>query len=143
MSLISKLKSEIESFGLAFYYDSKGGLDQLLSYADYSGDKCVAYAFLLSNTTFTDGKESATIGVFFSKITEFDFETIENDLIQQSCKEIAFNFLQRLQSGNIFTVGNVTLNYFFDEFSINITGVGISTTFTESVGLCTDYQPVV
>ena len=48
MSLISKLKTEVEAFGLQYVYDSNGGINKMLDYADYSDGKCVVYSFLLS-----------------------------------------------------------------------------------------------
>ena len=145
MSLISKIKAEIEALGLAFAYDNGNGLNQLLDNADYSDSKCVVYAFLLSNTTFVDGKEGANVGLFFSKLTEYDFESIENDTIQQSCKEIAFEFLKQIEKGNTLTHSDVSLQYFYDEFSVNVTGVAINLVLTETVGLCYDtvYFPPV
>ncbi|CAB5225808.1 hypothetical protein UFOVP756_8 [uncultured Caudovirales phage] len=138
MSLISKLKNEVEAFGLQFLYDSAGGINRMIDNADYTEDKCVVYSFLLSQSQFIDGKETAQIGVFFSKLTDFDFDSIENDAIQQACKEIAFEFIKYLAKGNVFTVGAITLNYFYDEFEANLTGVAVNTTFTETVGLCQD-----
>lgn len=144
MSLISKLKQQVEAFGLEFHYDSGAGLNQLLDNADYSNDKCVTYAFLLSASDFEDGKESATIGLFFSKLTDFDFDSLENDTLQQECKEIAFEFIKSINAGNVFSLGAIKLNYFYDEFAVNVTGVAINTTFSETVGLCLDqtYFPI-
>lgn len=137
MSLISKIKSNVEAFGLEYIYDSTGGVNKMVDNADYSDSKCVVYSFLLSQSQFNDGIESATIGLFFSKLTEFDFESIENDTLQQECKEIAFEFIKFINSGNELTIGNaVQLTYFYDEFDVNVTGVAINATFTETVGLC-------
>jgi hypothetical protein len=137
MSLISKLKTEVEAFGLQYIYDSNGGINKMLDYADYSDGKCVVYSFLLSQSKLIDGIESATIGMFFSKITEFDFESIENDTLQQECKEIAFEFIKYISSGNVLSISSdITMTYFYDEFDANVTGVAINATLTEMVGLC-------
>lgn len=135
MSLITKIKAEVEKIGLQFYYDSGGGLNKMLDNADFSDGKCVIFAFLLTNTTFIDGVESGNVGLFFSKMTEFDFEAFENDAIQEECKSVAWDFQKSVNKGNVLTIGNVTLTRFYDEFSVNVTGVALNATFTETLGL--------
>ena len=143
MSLLKKIQEECEAHELEFYYDNGQGLDYMLSNADYSQNKCVVYAFLLSTTSFKDGKESANIGLFFSKLTEFDAVAIENEEIIESCIEIAYKFIRRIERGNKLTIGDVSLTRFYDQFSVNVTGVGITTEFAETTGYnecLDDYQ---
>ena len=136
MSLIKKIKSAVEAIGLEFLYDRGEGLDKLIDDSDLSGGKCVVYSFLLANSTLKDGKESANFGIFFAKMTEFDFNAIENDDLQNECKVIAAEFIDNLQKGNELTIsGEVSLQYFYDEFSVNVTGVAINATFDETSGI--------
>ena len=135
MSLITKIKAEVESLGFQFYYDSGGGLNKMLENANFDDGNCVVFAFLLTSTTLTEGKESGNIGLFFSKITEFDFEALENDAIQEECKLIAWDFVKRINKGNVLTMGEITLTRFYDEFAVNVTGVAVNAVFTETVGM--------
>ena len=136
MSLIKKIKSAVEAMGLEFCYDNGGGLNRLIENSDLSDCKCVAYAFLMTNSTIKDGKESANISIFFAKLTEFDFDSIENDTLQKECKVIAAEFIDNVLSGNTLTIsGDVGLQYFYDEFSVNVTGVAINATFEETTGI--------
>jgi len=135
MSLINKIAQECEEQGLEFLYDSGQGIEQLIADADFTYDKTVVYAFLLSTTNFVDGKESANFGIFFAKPTDLDFEAIENEAIQETCKQVAFDFIRRIERGNRLTIGDVTLTRFYDEFQQNVTGVAINATFAETVGL--------
>lgn len=145
MSLIKKIKEECEAHDLAFYYDNGAGLDQMLNSADYSNNQCVVYAFLLSTTSFKDGKESANIGLFFSKLTDFSPDAMDNEAIIESCIEVAYKFIRRIERGNKLTIGDVSLTRFYDQFSVNVTGAGIVTEFAETVGYdecLDDYQKV-
>ncbi|HAT81210.1 MAG TPA: hypothetical protein DCS17_07450, partial [Flavobacterium sp.] len=90
MSLIQKIKSAVELAGYQFFYDSGDGLDLLIDTADFSNSKCVVFAFLLSDSKLVDGVESASIGLFFSRITEFDYQALENDALQELCKIDAY-----------------------------------------------------
>lgn len=137
MSLISKIRTAVEAQGLAFYYDSGGNLEDLIANADFENDKVVVFAFLLSNETFEDGKESGNVGLFFSKLTEVDFDSLENDAIQDECKRVAYDFLKSLDAGNSLTYGAVSMQRFYDMMSVNVTGVAIESIFSETSGLTT------
>jgi len=142
MSLITKIKTVVESIGLPFLYDNGGGINQLLESVDFSEGQAAVFAFVLSQTNFVDGKESANIGLFFAKETEFAGDALENDEIQESCKELAFDFEQAILNGNMLTVGDVTLTRFYDEYDVNLTGVAYNATFTETTGLNVCFRKV-
>ena len=136
MSLLKKIKSAVEAMGLEFLYDRGGGIDILIENSDLSDGKCVVYSFLLSNSTLKDGKESASFGIFFAKMTEFDFESMENDTLQDECKAIAAEFVDNVLKGNELTIsGDISLQYFYDEFAVNVTGVAVNATFEETTGI--------
>ena len=136
MSLIKKIKSAVEAMGIEFCYDNGGGLDKLIDNSDLTDSKCVVYTFLMSNSTLKDGKESAQFSIFFAKMTEFDFDSLENDTLQDDCKQIAAEFIDNVLQGNALTIsGDIALQYFYDEFSVNVTGVAINATFEETTGI--------
>lgn len=137
MSLISKIKTIVEASGYNFYYDSGGNLEEIVGNADFDNNKCVVFAFLLSNSTFEDGKEAANIGLFFSRLAKMDFDSMENDAIQDECKEDMFNFLQQVDSGNVLIYGSISMQRFYDMLAVNVTGVAINTIFAETSGLTT------
>ena len=143
MSLITKIKAEVEAAGFQYYYDSGGGLNKLLDSADFEDGKTVVFAFLLTSTNLIDGVESGNFGLFFSKMTEFDFEALENDTIQEACKADAWAFIRRIDRGNVLTVENVRLTRFYDEFSVNVTGVAVNADFSETTGLCQSFTDVI
>lgn len=143
MSLIKKIKNEVNEMGLLFLYDNGVGIDKLIAETDFTQYHIVVYAFLLSTTTFKDGKESANIGIFFSKLTDYDQFALENDTLQDECKRAAFLFLKKIEEGNILTHGDVSLSRFYDTFSSNVTGVGIVTEISESKGLTLSLQEVL
>lgn len=46
MSLIRKIKTEVEAMGLQFFYDL-GGSNEMIEKADFSEDNVVVFAFLV------------------------------------------------------------------------------------------------
>ena len=135
MSLISKLKIIIEGEGLQFLYDSGGQLEELIERADFENNKTVVFAFLLSDTNLVDGKENGNVGLFFSKLSEPDFDSFENDNIQDECKQVAWSILKAIDTGNILTYSDVRLQRFYDTFHANVTGVAVNAVFFEMSGL--------
>jgi len=136
MSLVHKIQSECEAHGLEFLYDNGNGLNQLINNADLSDDKTVCCLFAISTSTFSEGKETANLVLCFFKQTELDFEAVENEEIQERCKEDAFNFIRRIERGNKLVMnGEITLTRYYDEFDQNVTGVAISASVSETVGL--------
>lgn len=135
MGLIHKIKREVENAGFAFYYDSGNGLNQLLDGADFSDNKTVVFAFQLSTTNLVDGKENGQVGLFFARLTEFDFEAMENEEIQEATKADAWKFIKQTERGSVISIGDVTLRRFYDEFSVNVTGVAVNAVIYELSGL--------
>lgn len=135
MSIISKLKTIIEGENLQFMYDSGGNLEHLLDLADWENGKCVVFAFLLSESQLIEGKETANVGLFFSKLSDLDADSFTNDKLQDECKAVAWNFLQAVNSGNVLSYNTVSLRRFIDDFQISIAGVAVNADFTEMSGL--------
>ena len=135
MSLIKKIKTAVEALGFQFIYDSGAGIDKTVSELDICDCETIVFAFLLSTTTLTDGKESGQVGLFFARKTEYDFGALENDDIQEQTKIDAHKFIKSVDKGNVLTVGEISLKRFYDELSVNLTGVAINTLFSERVGL--------
>jgi len=103
--------------------------------ANIADDETIVFAYLLSTTSLSEGKESGTIGIFFYRLTEFDFEALENDDIQEAAKADAIKFLNTVDKSNILTYGDVSIARGYDVFSSNMTGVGITSVFSEVQGV--------
>ena len=135
MSLIKKIKTIAEALDYQFFYDSGAGIEQQISNATIANDETIVFAYLLSNTSLSEGKESGTIGIFFYRLTEFDFEALENDDIQEAAKADAIKFLNTVDKSNILTYGDVSIARGYDVFSSNMTGVGITSVFSDVQGV--------
>ena len=106
MSLIKKIKTIAEALDFQFFYDSGQGIESAIANANISDDETIVFAYLLSTTSLSEGKESGTIGIFFYRLTEFDFEALENDDIQEAAKADAIKFLNTVDKSNIVTSCN-------------------------------------
>ena len=136
MSLIKKIKAIAGALDYQFFYDSGQGIESAIANANISDDETVVFAYLLSTTTLSDGKESGQIGIFFYRLTEFDFGALENDAIQEETKKDAVRFLMAVDKTNLLTYSDpVSISRGWDALGANMTGVAITSNFSEVVGV--------
>ena len=136
MGLLQKLKNIIEGAGYQFLYDSNNGLNELFDNVEFPEKKSVIYVNLLGGTKLVEGIESGNIALFFCRKTDFDFDTLENEKIIQECLYDARNFEILIKRGNVLTIsGELLIERFYDNFSVNVTGVAVNVNLSETVGL--------
>ena len=136
MGLLQKLKNIIEGAGYQFLYDSNNGLNELFDNVEFPERKSVIYVNLLGGTKLVEGIESGNIALFFCRKTDFDFDTLENEKIIQECLYDARNFEILIKRGNVLTIsGELMIERFYDNFSVNVTGVAVNVNLSETVGL--------
>ena len=136
MSLIKKIKTIAEALDFQFFYDSGQGIESAIANANISDDETIVFAYLLSATSLSDGKESGQIGIFFYRLTDFDFGALENDAIQEETKKDAVRFLMAVDKTNLLTYSDpVSISRGWDALGANMTGVAITSNFSEVVGV--------
>jgi len=136
MGLLQKLKNIIEGAGYQFLYDSNNGLNELFDNVEFPEKKSVIYVNLLGGTKLVEGIESGNIALFFCRKTDFDFDTLENEKIIQECLYDARNFEILIKRGNVLTIsGELLIERFYDNFSVNVTGVAVNVNLSETVGM--------
>ena len=136
MSLIKKIKAIAEALDYQFFYDSGAGIEHQISNATIADEETIVFAYLLSATSLSEGKESGQIGVFFYRLTEFDFGALENDAIQEETKKDAVRFLMAVDKTNLLTYSEpVSISRGWDALGANMTGVAITANFSEVVGV--------
>lgn len=136
MALLKKLKKIIEDADYEFYYDTGNGLNDLLDNADFEENKSIIYCYLLGNTKLTDGMESGNVALFFCRKTDFDFDTIENEKIIEGCLKDVRKIEIIIKRGNVLRIeSDILLERFYDNFSINLTGMAMNVNLSETYGL--------
>ena len=136
MSLIKKIKAIAEALDYHFFYDSGAGIESAIANATIADDETIVFAYLLSATSLSEGKESGQIGIFFYRLTEFDFGALENDAIQEETKKDAVRFLMAVDKTNLLTYSEpVSISRGWDALGANMTGVAITANFSEVLGV--------
>lgn len=135
MTIIDKIKASVEAIDLPFNYASAEGLNIMLDNADFP----CALMMLIETGAIEDENgryhERITFVLSFAELTEFDFDSLENEVIIDRCKQRAFEWLTSLRRNDDFinVVVNSTTRDYLDYDAI-ITGYGVNITLTEAVG---------
>lgn len=136
MTIIEKIKNSIEgAVSIPFYYHAGGELNNILDGAEFP----CAYAFLLESGTIADVNglyhERISLAVFFCDLTEFDFDSFDNERIIDECKQRAFTWLSSLRMSDDLSVVSVTsTSRVYDQFDAVVTGYGVQVTIEEEEG---------
>lgn len=145
MNNIEKLQASVLAYtGRTMYYES---LEELNREMDYAQFPC-AYAFLLDSTglEMENGrlKETFTMAIFFTNLTQFDYNSIDNEDIINDCKKDACKFILGMQNDANFELVSVNSaqRVYEPRFDNPLTGYGVNITIKELIGISAcDFLP--
>lgn len=144
--MIEKIKAIIDSMGIPFRYGNPSQINYYLNSGDYAAapDGVAAYCYLLTDSEYINGKERATIAVFFSKLIDFDFKGSDAVSVTDTCKEKAKQFIHAVEVGNSLTCSDVRFQYGYGDFAENVAWCAVRAVFEVSEADCwpmPDYRP--
>lgn len=107
---------------LTFIYGSNSQINERLTYADYSASAggVVVFATLLTAAIYDDGKDHDNVAVYFSMLTDFDFDPLEVADLQNQLRETSKGLLQWLQAGNAAAWSGARYSYGYDDYAENV-----------------------
>lgn len=142
--MITTIKNIIQGMGLPFRYGNPSQINRYLQDVDYSAatDGIAAYCYLITESTYENGKERATLAVFFSKLMPFDFNGDQAVQVTDACKAKAKEFLHIVEAGNQLTVGDIRLQYGYDDFAENVGWCALRATFGMAAADCVPWKTI-
>lgn len=144
--MITRIKAIIESMGIPFRYGNPSQINYYLNNVDYAAapDGVAAYCYLLTDSEYVNGKERATIAVFFSKLISFDFNGSEAVSVTDDCKAKAKEFLHQVAIGNSLIYQDARFQYGYNDFAENVAWCAVRAVFELTEADCwniPDYKP--
>lgn len=132
--------------GVPFRYGNPSQINYYLNNVDYAAapDGVAAYCYLLTDSEYVNGKERATIAVFFSKLIPFDFNGSEAVSVTDDCKAKAKEFLHQVAIGNSLTYQDARFQYGYNDFAENVAWCAVRAVFEVSEADCwplPDFKP--
>lgn len=144
--MIERIKAIIESMGIPFRYGNPSQINYYLNNVDYAAapDGVAAYCYLLTDSEYVNGKERATIAVFFSKLIDFDFDGSDAVSVTDVCKDKAKQFIHDVEVGNSLTCSDVRIQYGYNDFAENVAWCAVRAVFEVREADCwplPDFKP--
>lgn len=139
--MIAKIKAIIDSMGIPFRYGNPSQINYYLNNVDYAAapDGVAAYCYLLTDSEYINGKERATIAVFFSKLIPFDFNGSEAVSVTDDCKAKAKEFLHQVAIGNSLTYQDARFQYGYNDFAENVAWCAVRAVFEVTEADCYEF----
>lgn len=139
MMFVEKIIKSVETAtGLKCYYQSAEEINRIFDYADHPS----AHFFLIDSAgvqmSAGNIRERVQVAIFFCDLTEFDFNSIENEKIIEQCKERAFRWLDSLSRSPLLRLVSVTNSTrVYNAYDSILTGFALNCTLEELKGICT------
>lgn len=118
------IESVADATALKCYYGTRESINEQVS---RGGLPCAFFA-LLAESNIQEGAgtiaETYTLTMSFARLTDFDFESVENEDIIEQCRLDAFNWLAYIRAGMAdFTAGEVVgSGRLYEQFDDIVTG---------------------
>ena len=96
MTIIDKIKGTFDGSGLAVHYGTPEQLNEELEFAAYP---CVFFYLLDTGSVQMQTAQTVErfeVAFYFANLTEFDFNSEDNEAIIEECKQSALRWLNTL-----------------------------------------------
>jgi len=140
--MISAIKTIIQGMGLSWNYGNPSQINYYLQNTDYSAsaDGITAFCYLITESAYSNGKERATIAVFFSKLMPFDFNGDQAIQVIEDCKSKAKQFLNIVANGNVLSYTDARLQCGYDDYAENVGWCAVRATFEIMQADCEEWK---
>lgn len=101
-----------------------------------SRDGTVVFCRLVDNSETVDGRDRATVGIYFARLMEFDFDGEEQLPRQEEMKSIGKAFLEDVRKGNAMNYFGARWQYGYDDYGENLLWVCLRVTLEAAAADC-------
>lgn len=138
MIFVDKILELARDNGYAALYGSPEQINEMMNSTDFgaSRDGVVVFSHLITDSETMDGRDAATVAVYFCRLCDFDFDG--EDLLpqQEALKNIGKQMLRSIARGNAMTYDGVRWQYGYDDYAENVAWVCLRVTLTALSANC-------
>lgn len=138
MIFVDKILELARDNGYAALYGSPEQINEMMNSTDFgaSRDGVVVFSHLITDSETMDGRDAATVAVYFCRLCDFDFDG--EDLLpqQEALKNIGKQMLRSIARGNAMTYDGVRWQYGYDDYAENVSWVCLRVTLTALAADC-------
>lgn len=132
-----EVKRIIEGMGIAYSFNDWSRFNVEADMGDFPCGVLVAPASGTLHRNNGVMRNAPSYLLAFLDLTDFDFDTTENNTIVERCLGYAKEFIARVSASEVISIeGDVDYRVVYDLLDVNCTGVTIDLTIAEVVGEC-------
>lgn len=145
MMFVDKILEWARNNGISALYGTPEQVNEMMTDTPFasSQDGTVVYTHLITDSETTDGRDTATVAVYFCRLCDFDFDG-ENLLpVQEELKDTGKQLLLHIERGNEMAYDGVRWQYGYDDYAENVAWVCLRVTLTALAADCNAREEAV
>lgn len=141
MIFIDQILAWARNNGISALYGSPEQVNAMMQDTDFSASDggTVLYCHLITDSETTDGRDTATVAVYFCRLCDFDFNGEGLLPVQEALKNTGKQLLLYIEHGNAMAYDGVRWQYGYDDYAENVAWVCLRVTLT---ALSADCNPM-
>ena len=135
---IDKILAWARNNGISALYGSPEQVNAMMQDTDFaaSQDGTVLYCHLVTDSETMDGRDTATVAVYFCCLCDFDFYGEGLLIVQEELKDTGKQLLLHIERGNEMAYDGVRWQYGYDDYAENVAWVCLRVTLTALAADC-------
>ena len=145
MIFIDKILTWARNNDFLALYGTPEQVNAMMQDTDFaaSDSGTVLFCHLITDSETTDGRDTATVAVYFCRLCDFDFDG-ENLLpVQEELKNKGKRLLLHIERGNEMAYDGVRWQYGYDDYAENVAWVCLRVTLTALAADCNAREEAV
>lgn len=140
MIFIDQILTWARNNGIYALYGSPEQVNEMMTDTPFasSQDGTVVYTHLITDSETTDGRDTATVAVYFCRLCDFDFDGEGLLPVQEELKDTGKQLLLHIAQGNEMSYDGVRWQYGYDDYAENVAWVCMRVTL---IALSADCNP--
>lgn len=138
MIFIDKILEWARNNDFSALYGTPEQVNAMMQDTDFaaSEDGTVVFCHLITDSETTDGRDSATVAVYFCRLCDFDFDGEDLLPVQEELKDTGKRLLHHIEQGNEMAYDGVRWQYGYDDYAENVAWVCLRVTLTALAADC-------
>lgn len=135
---IDKILTWARNNGFYALYGSPEQVNAMMQDTDFAASDggTVLFCHLITDSETTDGRDTATVAVYFCRLCDFDFNGEDLLPVQEELKDTGKQLLHDIAIGNVMTYDGVRWQYGYDDYAENVAWVCLRVTLTALAADC-------
>lgn len=138
MMFVDKILEWARNNGISAIYGSPEQVNAMMQETDFAASDggTVLYCHLITDSETMDGRDTATVAVYFCRLCDFDFDGEGLLPLQEELKDTGKQLLLHIERGNEMAYDGVRWQYGYDDYAENVAWVCLRVTLTALAADC-------